>query len=208
MLATFILTMRGTPYYYNGDELGMTNAGFDKIEDFRDVQTLNEYKNQQASGGNLVEFMKRVQFESRDNARTPFHWDGTTNAGFTTGTPWIKVAPNYKEINAARQEKDPYSVLNYFRNMVKLRKSSPVLVYGKYTLLDKSNPSVYAYTRELGGQRMLVLLNFSANAATAETGINSSNARLLQYNYKTPPAGKKIQSTVRLRPYEALVYKL
>jgi oligo-1,6-glucosidase len=208
MLATFILTMRGTPYYYNGDELGMTNAGFDKIEDFRDVQTLNEYKNQQASGGNLVEFMKRVQFESRDNARTPFHWDGTTNAGFTTGTPWIKVAPNYKEINAARQEKDPYSVLNYFRNMVKLRKSSPVLVYGKYTLLDKSNPSVYAYTRELDGQRMLVLLNFSADAATAETGINSSNARLLQYNYKTPPAGKKIQSTVRLRPYEALVYKL
>ncbi len=208
MLATFLLSMRGTPYYYNGDELGMTNAGFEKIEDFRDLQTLNEYKNQKASGGDIAEFMKRVQFESRDNARTPFQWDASKNAGFTTGTPWIKVSPNYKEINADRQEKDSNSVLNYFRKMVKLRKANKVLVYGKYKLLDKSNPSVYAYTREMDGKKMLVLLNFSATDATAEIGINSSRPRLLQNNYKNPPADKKIQSTVRLRPYEALVYQL
>ncbi len=186
----------------------MTNAGFEKIEDFRDLQTLNEYKNQKASGGDLGEFMKRVQFESRDNARTPFQWDASKNAGFTTGTPWIKVSPNYKEINADRQEKDSNSVLNYFRKMVKLRKANKVLVYGKYKLLDKSNPSVYAYTREMDGKKMLVLLNFSATDATAEIGINSSRPRLLQNNYKNPPADKKIQSTVRLRPYEALVYQL
>ena len=202
MLTTFLMTMRGTPYYYNGDELGMTNIGFDKIEDYRDVQTLNEYQRQKNIGADLNKYMKRIKFESRDNGRTPFQWNSSTNAGFTTGTPWIKVNPNYKTLNAAAQEKDPNSPLNYFKKMVALRKQNLVLVYGKYTLLDKSNPNVYAYTREMAGKKMLVLLNFKSKPATANTGINFTNAAVLAGNYPHPSA------TGSLQPYEAVVYEL
>lgn len=202
MLITFLMSMRGTPYYYNGDELGMTNIRFDKIEDYRDVATLNEYQYQKAHGGNLDEFIKRKAFESRDNGRTPFQWDATTNAGFGSGTPWIKVNPNYTTINAAIQDKDANSVLNYFRKMVQLRKDNPALVYGKYTLLDKDNPAVYAYTRELNGKKFLVMLNFTAKDATVNTGMDISKAKLLITNYSTASANAS------LKPYEAVVYEL
>ncbi|RTL58474.1 MAG: alpha-glucosidase [Sphingobacteriales bacterium] len=202
MLITFLMSMRGTPYYYNGDELGMTNIRFDKIEDYRDVQTLNEYQYQKTHGGNLTEFIKRKAFESRDNGRTPFQWDTTSNAGFGSGTPWIKVNPNYTTINAAAQDKDANSVLNYFRKMVQLRKDNPALVYGKYTLLDKDNPAVYAYTRELNGRKFLVLLNFTAKEATVNIGIDISKAKLLINNYSTTPTNGS------LKPYEAVVYEL
>ena len=208
MLATFILSMRGTPYWYNGDELGMTNAGFDKIDDYRDMATLNEYKHQKESGGDLQKFMKRIRFECRDNGRTPFHWDNTGNAGFTSGTPWIKVNPNYKEINYAAQEINPSSVLNYFRKMIALRKENPVLVYGKYTLQDKKNPAVYAYTRELDGQKLLIVLNFSANNAQTAVGINTAKVRVLLSNYPVAPSNKLIKSRITLRPYEAIIYRL
>lgn len=209
MLSTFIMTMRGTPYYYNGDELGMTNAGFEKIEDFRDVQTRNEYQYTKTTGGNVQAALRRLQLASRDNSRTPFQWDSTTHAGFTSGSPWIKVAPSYKTINAAAQEKDPNSCLNYFRRLVKLRQDNiPVLVYGKYTLLDKTNPKVYAYTREGGGQRMLILLNFSASPAQANIALNISSATLLLSNYKEAPSFNKGKSTLTLKPYQAVVYKL
>ena len=206
MLTTFILSMRGTSYYYNGDELGMTNAGFTKIEDYRDMPTLNEYQNQKNKGGDLQKFMKRIAFESRDNGRTPFQWNSSPNAGFTTGTPWLKVNPNYTTINAAAQEKDPNSCLNYFRAMVVLRKTNPALVYGKYSLLDKANPNVYAYTREYEGQKFLIILNFSSGNAQSALGINTASAKLLLGNYKDAP--KNLASTVSLRPYEALVFKL
>lgn len=202
MLATFVMTMRGTPYWYNGDELGMTNAGFKEIENYRDMQTLNEYQHQKDIGGNVNKFMERIQFESRDNGRTPFQWDTTFNAGFTTGTPWISVNENYKTVNAAAQEKDANSVLNYFRSMVKLRKENPVLVYGKYTLLDEKNPDVYAYTRELNGKKLLMLLNFKSKTAAANTGFDLSKAKLLISNYTTPSKGETLQ------PYEIAVYDL
>jgi oligo-1,6-glucosidase len=202
MLMTFLMTMRGTPYYYNGDELGMTNAGFTKIEDYRDVQTINEYKRQKSIGASLPAYIKRIGFESRDNGRTPFQWNNQANGGFTSGTPWIKVNPNYKTINAAAQEKDLNSTLNYFRKVVKLRKDNLVLVYGKYTLLDKNNPNVYAYTRELDGKKMLILLNFSGKRAVFNMDINIRNATLLLSNYK-----KGLESRALL-PYEAAVYLL
>lgn len=202
MLSTFLLTMRGTPYIYNGDELAMTNAGFQKISDYRDMPTLNEYQYQLNHGGDMDKFMQRIQFESRDNARTPFQWDATTNAGFSVGKPWIQVNSNYTAINRAAQEKDGTSVLNYFRKITALRNNNPVLVYGKYTLLDKSNPAIYAYTRELDGKKILVLLNFSKNIAQANTGIDLSKAKLLLANYQNPSIGGK------LAPYEALVYQL
>ena len=141
------------------------------IEDFKDMSTLNEYQNRKNSGGDLDKFMERIRFESRDNGRTPFQWNALPHAGFTTGTPWIKVNPNYNTINAALQEREPNSCLNYFRTMVKLRKTHPALVYGKYTLLDKKNANVYVYTREHEGKTLLIVLNFSAKNAKSVLGI-------------------------------------
>ncbi|MFC0773883.1 glycoside hydrolase family 13 protein [Terrimonas alba] len=202
MLNTFLMTMRGTVYCYNGDELGMTNAGFTSISDYKDMPTLNEYQHQKDIGEDLNLFMETVQNSSRDNGRTPFQWDSSANAGFTTGTPWIKVNPNYNTINAAVQEKDSASCLNYFRKLTHLRKENPVLVYGKYTLLDKSNPDVYAYTRELDDKKVLVLLNFRSTAAVARTDMDLDNAKILLCNYKTPSVHGNLQ------PYEAIIYEL
>jgi oligo-1,6-glucosidase len=202
MLTTFIMTMRGTPYYYNGDEIGMKNIRFDKITDYRDIGTINKYKEAVARGNDPATFLESVKNTSRDNSRTPFQWDSTAHAGFTTGTPWIKVNPDYLTVNAAAQEKDPNSILNYFRRVVQLRRENPVLVYGRYSLLDRDNPDVYAYTREDSGKKMLILLNFRAHPAMANAGPDLKNARLLLDNYSDPTAGDS------LRPYEARVYEL
>ena len=203
MLTTFIMTMRGTPYYYQGDELGMTNAGFTNIEDYRDMPTINRYVHLKSTGGDISKFLKEKQFTDRDNSRTPFQWDNSVNAGFTTGKPWIEVNKNYKTINEAAEENDPNSSLNYFRKIVKLRKDNLVLVYGKYTLLDKDNPNVYAYTRDLDGKKFLVLLNFTSKVASFNTGLDRSNAKLLLDNYSNPSKGNNT-----LQPCEAAVYEL
>jgi oligo-1,6-glucosidase len=202
MLTTFIMTMRGTPYYYNGDELGMTNARFDKIEDYNDMPSLNEYQNIKNKGGDLAKFIESLKFGCRDNGRTPFPWDTSENAGFTTGKPWLKINPNFTEINAKAAEADPNSTLNYFKRVVSFRKSNPILVYGKYTLLDKDNLDVYAYTREYEGQTFLILLNFSAKTAVANTGLKLNKAKVLLGNY---PASSKNGT---LKPYESVIYKL
>ncbi|MGL5112012.1 MAG: glycoside hydrolase family 13 protein [Flavobacterium sp.] len=203
LLTTFLLSMRGTPYYYNGDEIGMVNPKFDKIEDYRDIETLAEYERLQKTGGDVKQFIEDQKTGgARDNGRTPFQWKAATNAGFTTGTPWLNVNKNYATLNAEAQEKNQQSVLNYFRKMVQLRKKNPVLVYGKYTLLDKNNPNVYAYTRELDGQKILVLLNFSSQKSIAKTGINLSKAKVLIHNYPT------LSKTIELRPYEAIIYQI
>jgi oligo-1,6-glucosidase len=209
MLATFIMTMRGTPYYYNGDELGMTNAGFSSIEDYRDMPALNEYRHQQNIGGDLKKFMKLTKATSRDNSRTPFQWDNSKNAGFSKGTPWIKVNPHYTNINAATQEKDSNSCLNYFRNLLKLRAAQiPVIVYGRYTLIDKTNPNVFAYTRENGKEKLLVLLNFSTSNARAVVPALSQKPELLLSNYKQIPLLDKTRTHITLKPYQAAIYKL
>jgi oligo-1,6-glucosidase len=208
MLTTFIMSMRGTPYYYYGDELGMANIKFDRIEDYRDIATINKYKNIKEKGGNLKEFIETQKFISRDNARTPFQWNATANAGFTTGTPWLKVNPDYKTVNAAAQERDPASVLNYFRKVVQLRKENPVLVYGKYTLLDRNNPDVYAYTREGSGRKLLVLLNFSAKNAQADVAFDLKGASIMVCNYRDVPGREGGKAGIELRPYEAVVYQV
>jgi len=202
MLTTFLMTMRGTPYYYNGDELGMINIKFSSINDYRDVQTINGYKNVKDNGGDTLQYLALQQYASRDNARTPFQWDATANAGFTSGRPWINVNPDYTNVNESAQTNDPNSVLNYFRKAVALRKRNPVLVYGKYTLLEKNNPAVYAYTREGGGKKILVVLNFTAQPATVKTGISTGGAKILLCNYSIPSKDSQ------LRPYEAIVYQL
>ena len=156
--------MRGTPYTYGGDELGMTNIRFKNIADYQDIETRNMYKQLKAEGGDLVQFMAAQKLTGRDNGRTPFQWDASANAGFTKGTPWLKINPNYAAINQAAEDKDSSSVLNYFRRAIALRKAHKVLVYGSYQLLDAANPHIYAYTRTLGAERVLVVLNFSAEA--------------------------------------------
>lgn len=210
MLTTFILSMRATPYYFSGDELGMSNIKFDKIDDYRDIESINMYKQIKARGGDLNEFMEAQKVSARDNGRTPFQWNNTANAGFTTATPWIKVNPNYQTVNVAMEEKDPSSVLNYFKKMIKLRKTLPELVYGKYELLDRNNPRVYAYTRSLGTQKLLVLLNFSAiktNFMVADAVGKPGRALInnlseLSFN-KTDKGNDFI-----LRPYQAVIVKL
>ncbi|SMB99335.1 alpha-D-1,4-glucosidase [Hymenobacter roseosalivarius DSM 11622] len=124
----------------------MTNIRFDRIEDYRDVATLNGYQQVKNKGGDLKAFLITAKRTARDNCRTPFQWDATTNAGFTTGTSWLKINPNYQQVNAAAQEKDPNSVLNYFRRATAVRRQHKALIYGQYELLDEANPHIYAYT--------------------------------------------------------------
>ena len=205
MLNTFILSMRGTPYCYYGDEIGMTNIGFDSIEQYQDIAAINGYKKVVSEGGDVDLFLKRLKFFSRDNGRTPMQWDDSANAGFTDGTPWLPVNPNYGTLNVAAQEGDPNSCLNYFRKMVKLRRENPVLVYGAYELLFREHPQVYAYTRTLGEEKMLVLLNFSAEAAELELPADLTTGEILIDNYETVSAeGAKVS----LQPYQAVIYQV
>jgi len=205
LLNTFILTMRGTPYCYNGDELGMTNSKFDNIADYRDVAALNGYQLVKSQGGSLPAYIKSLQRFSRDNSRTPFQWNATANAGFTTGRPWIKVNPNYPQVNEAAEDKDPNSVLNCFRKAIALRQHHPVLVYGRYQMLDPANPHIYAYTRTLGPEKMLVVLNFSAakHSWLLPASLRPSSQPLLN-NYATLRLG----ASMELQPWQAVVLKL
>lgn len=206
MLTTFLLTMGGTPYYYFGDELGMNNVRFDHIEDYRDIETINMYEKTKNEGGDLDYFLQGQKISGRDNGRTPFQWDGSKHAGFTNGTPWLKVNPNYKKINVAVQNKDPNSVLNFFRKMVKLRKQMPVLVYGKYELLDRNNEKIYAYTRTLDKNKVLVLLNFSKTVSTFNIPDNTGNpGKVLINNLKEITLQGR---AIKLQPYQALIMRL
>ncbi|TRX24040.1 alpha-glucosidase [Flavobacterium franklandianum] len=203
MLTTFVMTMRGTTFYYQGDELGMSNIRFDNIEDYNDVDTRNKHQFLKENNGDLKAFLEGQKQTSRENGRTPIQWNADANAGFTVGKPWLKVNPNYTKVNVETLEKDPNSTLNYFRKLVQLRKNNPVLIYGKYTLLDKENPKVFAFTRELEGKKTLVLLNFSADNATVNTGINLNNSKIISSNYQEMRSNKSI-----LRPYEALIIEI
>jgi oligo-1,6-glucosidase len=205
LLATFLMTMRGTPYYYNGDELGMTNIRFNNIEDYQDLTTRNEYQHIKNIGGDLQAFLEGQKKTARDNARTPFQWNNSANAGFTAGTPWLKVNANYKTINEAAEEKDPNSVLNYFRKTVKLRKALPELVYGKYEVLDKENKNIYAYTRTLHGKQVLVLLNFSSFKPSFHIPARNFNKHVLINN--TNAVNIK-NNTVTMEPWQATVIRL
>jgi oligo-1,6-glucosidase len=201
MLTTFIFTMRGTPFYYMGDEIGMTNIRFDSITDYNDVDTRNKYTNLKNKAGDTLAFLEEQKQVSRENGRTPMQWDNDINSGFTTGTPWLKTNPNYNEINVKKQEQDPTSILNYFRKTVQLRKNNPVLVYGKYSLLDKENPDVFAYLRDLNGKRVLVLLNFTNKNTSYNLNLKLGKNEVLLNNYNDITEVKNN----KLRPYESLV---
>ena len=206
LISTFLLTMRGTPYIYNGDEIGMINAGFKNINEFKDIQTINEYKFQEKNGGDLNALMKRFIRYSRDNSRTPFQWSDEANAGFTTGQPWIEVGDSYKSINLNNQENDPQSCVNYFRKMTKFRKENPVFTYGDYSLIDASNPNIYAYTRIEGKQRFLVLLNFSNDVSEVKIPSTLKVKSLDMNNLSTKPT--QVNNQYKLQPWQAVIYKL
>lgn len=202
MLITFLLTMRGTPYWYAGDEIGMVNAGFNHIGDYRDVAVLNQYKSFRKHRKDMTGFMEQQKQISRDNARTPMQWDDTPNAGFSSVTPWLKVNAGYRKVNVVVEEKNPDSVLNYFRKMIAFRKANPELIFGTWKPVDRKNSKVFAYIRDGGERKFLVILNFSCREASCRPGICLTGAEALLDNYNDcPPLGKEI----RLRPFEALV---
>ncbi len=210
MLQTFLLTMRGTPYFYQGGEIGMTNVNFERIEDYRDINTLNKYQFAKDNGQDLDAFIENEKPVARDNVRTPMQWDLTSNAGFTTARPWIPINPNFQRgINVADQETDPGSVLHYFRKIVALRKSNPVLVYGQYELLVEDHEGVYAYTRSLENKLFLILLSFSAEVEKVhlDAGLYKE-ASLLISNDPENADQKKSDKEFEIRPYQCLVYEL
>ena len=165
MLGIVLHMHRGTPYVYQGEELGMTNAPFASIDDFRDIESRNHYAEAIARGATPEEVLATMRPMSRDNARTPMQWDATEHAGFTTGTPWIAVNPNYVSINAQAARADPDSVFHHYRRLIELRHTEPAVAHGDFTMLLEDDPQVYAFTRALDGVELLVLGNFSAEPA-------------------------------------------
>lgn len=203
MLATMTHFQKGTPYVYQGEELGMTNAYMENIADYRDIESLNAYKElttkENIPAKTVMGYIKAV---GRDNARTPMQWDASENGGFTSGTPWLQVNKNYKTINAAAQVNDPDSVFAYYKKLIALRHTNEVMVNGVYDVLIPDHPQIYAYTRTLGDKQLLVLCNDSEKEvgvpAEIEEKIAGAQGILIQ-NYKDVKAGV-------LRPYEAVVY--
>jgi oligo-1,6-glucosidase len=209
LLATFLHTLHGTPYVYQGEEIGMTNVAFPSIDDYRDIETLNMYRelvNEKGVYPNKV--MPIIHARSRDNARTPVQWDDTEQAGFTTGTPWLKVNPNYPAINVKQSLSDPNSIFHYYQTLIRLRKEHPMIAYGRYELILDAQEQIYAYTRTLGEERLLVMLNFSADTPVfaLPTHINFADKKLLISNYSVDP--EEHLDLLTLRPFEARVYRL
>ena len=195
MLATMLHGMQGTPYVYQGEELGMTNIRL-PISGYRDVETRNAYAERIAAGIPEADVMASLYARSRDNARTPMQWDASANAGFTTGEPWIAVNPNYKEINAAAQTEDENSVFHYYRRLIALRKEYPVFAEGDFTLLEEEHPKLFVYRRAAAGQTLLVVCNFSGEDVQWDLPSEWRSAKALIGNY---PSGEGDD----LRPWEA-----
>jgi oligo-1,6-glucosidase len=209
MLATFIHMLQGTPYVYQGEEIGMTNVAFDSIADYRDIETLNLYKEFiDEKGWSSQDALGIIHARSRDNARTPVQWDESENAGFSGGSPWIKVNPNYKDVNVKKALADPDSVFYYYQKLIRLRKENPGIVYGAYDLLLPDHEEIYAFTRTLGNERLLVILNFRGNRPifNLPAEIHFSSQELLISNVEAGP-GDDIHQ-LPLRPFEARVYRL
>lgn len=202
MLATCLHMLQGTPYIYQGEELGMTNYPFQSPDDFRDIESINAYREWCSEGSLSHEiFWPCITFKSRDNARTPMQWDDSEQAGFTTGTPWIAVNPNYKEINAKAETADPDSVFHYYRKLIALRKEHPIMVYGKYEALMEDSEELFVYTRALEQEKLLVVCSFCDHETAFTVPEEFAGASCLISNTGNGYAGAKIT----LKPYEAFV---
>ena len=202
MLATCIHLMRGTPYIYQGEELGMTNPHYQKISQYRDVESLNYYEILLKQGKTEKEALVILAARSRDNSRTPMQWSGEKNAGFTKGTPWIETAENYETINARVEEGDETSVLSYYKKLIALRKDSKVISEGKITFLEKENEGILAYRRDCEGSSIAVFNNLTAEETEAAADGTWAGYRKILGNYEDGEIGTDV---IRLRPYESIV---
>nr|WP_317282767.1 alpha-glucosidase [uncultured Sellimonas sp.] len=200
MLATVLHGMQGTPYIYQGEELGMTNVHFDDISQYRDIETLNMYNERLEKGYAKEEIMHSIHEKGRDNARTPMQWNDKKNAGFTEGTPWIQVNPNYKEINAEQEKKDPKSIFHYYQKLIRLRKENTIFTEGKFELLLEKDPQIFAYTRTNEQEKMCVIANFTEQPAECELLEKWKEKEKIISNYEIENNGEI------LRPYETMIY--
>ena len=208
MLATVLHGMQGTPYVYQGEELGMTNVKFPDISSYEDIETLNMYHERLSAGYKEDEVMRSIYAKSRDNARTPMQWSAEKNAGFTTGTPWIRMNPNYTEINAQSEKNDPDSVYNFYRKLIRLRKEYPVFVDGKFELLLPEDEQIFAYVRTDGDTQMLVCANFTGEPAECPLSKEWRDAEVLIHNYAGEMNWSADGDKIVLKPYEAaIMYK-
>ena len=202
MLATCIHMMQGTPYVYQGEELGMTNCPFNTLDNFRDLESINAFHELTEQGKMTEEDMlAAISYKGRDNARTPMQWDDSAYAGFSTANPWIMVNPNYTKINAKDQVNREDSVFKYYQKLIKLRHESELIVYGTYDLILDDDKDIYAYIRTLGNEKLIVYCNFSENTRDVEIPEEFVNGKVLISNYSDAKANRKIT----LRPYEAIV---
>lgn len=202
MLATLIHCLRGTPYIYQGEEIGMTNPHFKSIEQYRDVESLNHYQILQDKGMTKEQALMILDVHSRDNSRTPMQWDDSINAGFTIGTPWIQTADNYTEINVKNSLEDKDSIFYYYQKLIQLRKNYDVIAYGDIKPLLREDKRVFAYERNYKGQKLIVICNFYPTTYKIELPYDLSNYKCILNNYKNEAKAKKIA----LKPYETLVY--
>ncbi|MBP3140014.1 glycoside hydrolase family 13 protein [Aliivibrio fischeri] len=207
MLATTLHMMKGTPYIFQGEEIGMTNVAFDTLEEYKDIETLNFYRVKTESGVSHESMMKGIHANSRDNARTPMHWDNSDNAGFTQGTPWIKLNSNYPEINVAAALEDKNSIFYHYKKLIALRKQNPVIVYGDFIPLFETHSAVFAYERKDADQHLVVLNNFSAEPQTLELPEHIAK-RSVECLISNLEPTTQLASDLTLAPYQSLVLAL
>jgi oligo-1,6-glucosidase len=209
MLGTFVHTLQGTPYIYQGEEIGMTNVAYETIAEYNDIETVNQYHELVDEKGADPAQVRRVSHaKSPDNSRTPMQWADGPQAGFTGGIPWLKVNPNFKEINIAQALANPNSIYYYYQKLIRLRKTIPVVVYGTYDLILPEHDQIYAFTRTFEKERLVVILNFSADTPLFEMpgNIPFTSTNLLIGNYPVDPT--ETINRIHMRPYEARVYLL
>ncbi len=205
--ALMYFMQQGTPFIYQGQEIGMTNVKFDSIDDYDDVQGINIYKEKLEQGLSIEEAMNCIGAISRDNARTPMQWNSSKNAGFTTNEPWIKINENYKKINVEDQGKDENSILNFYKKMIKIRKNNLALVYGVYDLILEDDENIYAYTRTLNEEKYVIIVNLSTKETkyfNKDIKLNYDN--LLISNYDIDIHEEITEFT--MKPYESRLYKI
>ena len=205
MLATLLHGMKGTPYIYQGEELGMTNVRFEDINEYNDIETLNMYKDRISKGYSHDEIMASIYAKGRDNARTPMQWDSTENAGFTTGKPWLKVNKNYKFINAEDCLQDKDSIFYHYKKLIDIRKHNDTIIYGDYKLLLPEDKNVFAYSRELNGDKIVVVCNFYNKEINLNFKEDFNNVEILLSNYKDSSI---LMKDLKLRPYEVIMYRV
>lgn len=204
MLATLLHGMKGTPYIYQGEELGMTNVRFDDINEYNDIESLNMYKDRISKGYTHEEIMESIYAKGRDNARTPMQWDDSENAGFTTGTPWLAVNKNYDKINAKQCLQDENSIFNHYKKLIDIRKNNDTIIYGDYKLLCEDDENIFAYVRELNEDKILVVCNFYDKDVEFKFDGDFNYSKVLLSNYND---SSKMIEKLKLRPYEAVMYR-